>query len=344
MRFVELFRKTVGAKDGRRILGDSLRGLTVPGRLPPCAELPRSEYPELGRAASTGSPRPPVFISGRFRSGSTLLWNLFRHVPACRSFYEPLNERRWFDPGTRGTRIDSTHVGVKDYWTEYDGLSHLARYFHDDWGYHRLYMARDDWDPDLRAYIQGLIDAAPDRAVLQFNRVDFRLPWLRHQFPDAQVIHVYRDPRDQWCSSLVALQRVPKSSTVSEFAAYDHFYLLPWAEDLSYHFPCLDPRQAQHPYELFYYLWRLSYDFGRAYSHVSFGLERLCATPRVEIPRLMQAAGVEAFDLDALVRVVAPAARDKWRAYADSAWFEAIERRCEDALTRLPRHPVATAT
>jgi hypothetical protein len=42
---------------------------------------------------SEGKPAP-VFVTGRFRSGSTLMWSLFRNVPGCTAFYEPLNERR----------------------------------------------------------------------------------------------------------------------------------------------------------------------------------------------------------------------------------------------------------
>jgi len=63
-----------------------------------------------------------VFITARFRSGSTLLCNLFRQVDACTAYYEPFNERRWFDPSVRGNRVDPTHRDVEDYWREYDAL------------------------------------------------------------------------------------------------------------------------------------------------------------------------------------------------------------------------------
>ena len=70
----------------------------------------------------------PVFISARFRSGSTALWNVFRNTPDCTAFYEPFNERRFFDSSTRGEYVDSTHRGVNDYWREYEAISGLEAF------------------------------------------------------------------------------------------------------------------------------------------------------------------------------------------------------------------------
>ena len=39
--------------------------------------------------------------------------------------------------------------------------------------------------------------------MLQFNRADLRVAWLRQQFPQAKLIHLYRHPRDQWLSVFV---------------------------------------------------------------------------------------------------------------------------------------------
>src|SRR5262249_4078250 len=90
--------------DGKRLLADGLRGLLRARRtgLPARPSLP---YPDLAHPCR--EPRPAerdavVFITARFRSGSTLLWNLFRHVPNCTAYYEPFNERRWFDAARRG--------------------------------------------------------------------------------------------------------------------------------------------------------------------------------------------------------------------------------------------------
>ena len=87
-----------------------------------------SPSPTSGRGAelSPSHRSDVVIVTGRFRSGSTLLWNLFRQAGGFTAYYEPLNERRWFDPTARGDRTDSTHRNVSDYWREYDGSRHSA--------------------------------------------------------------------------------------------------------------------------------------------------------------------------------------------------------------------------
>src|SRR5205807_1818767 len=102
-----------------------------------------SPYPELaggGTARESRQFSDAVFITGRFRSGSTLLWNLFRNAPNVTAYYEPLNERRWFDPRARGDRVDRTHRFVAEYWREYDGLEELGDYYREDWIGRNLYM------------------------------------------------------------------------------------------------------------------------------------------------------------------------------------------------------------
>jgi hypothetical protein len=333
-RFFRVLDQAFATDDGKRILAGALRGLIVPDNPMTSLASHASErpYSDLGRNPVATPLRAPVFITARFRSGSTLLWNLFRHVPECTAFYEPLNERRWFDPSARGARVDNTHAGVTDYWREYDNLPHLGRWYNERWTDRHLYMDRHFWEPDLFAYVEALVDAAPHRAVLQFNRVDFRLPWLRQHFPSAAMIHLYRHPREQWCSALMDSTRFPRTGTLAEFEPHDHFYLLPWARDLSYHFPFLDVRIPRHPYELFYLVWKLSWLFGKRYCHASFCYERLCADPERELPRLMQASGVSSYDMDVLRGVVGAAPRPRWHQYAPPEWFEACEARAEAML------------
>ena len=274
-----------------------------------------------------------VIMTGRFRSGSTLLWNLFRQAGGFTAYYEPLNERRWFDPTARGDRIDSTHRNVSDYWREYNGLETLSRFYHEDWIRRDLLMDELAWDPDLRSYVDTLIDQSVGRPALQFNRIDFRLPWFRRHYPNATYIHIYRHPRDQWCSMLMGdVKLFTKDAGFADFPPFDRFYLGMWAQDLKYDFPFLEEGQNSHPYQIFYYIWKLSYLFGVKYCDHSIQFESLIADPDGEIANLFRVVGVESVDLSSLRAIVAAPPLGKWREYAEAGWFEMHEARCEEVL------------
>ena len=87
--------------------------------------------------------------------------------------------KRWFDSAARGSHTDPTHRKVDDYWREYEGLTDLADYYQEKWIAHDLFMDAESWDPAMKSYVELMIDRAPGRPVLQFNRIDFRLPWFR---------------------------------------------------------------------------------------------------------------------------------------------------------------------
>ena len=103
---------------------EAVRGFTPPAPLvvPPSPYV--STRPEPMAAAA---PPAPVFITARFRSGSTLLWQIFRQLPEATAFYEPHNGRRWFDTAQLDRQVDPSHRGVDNYWREYEGMAALAR-------------------------------------------------------------------------------------------------------------------------------------------------------------------------------------------------------------------------
>jgi LPS sulfotransferase NodH len=346
--FFRFLQKVAATDDARAIQVASLRDV-LPTRpqtwLGDLADLPPHPYAELG--AALGMPRTAhrddiIIISARFRSGSTLLWSLFRATDRCTAYYEPFNERRWFDPATRGEQTDPTHRGVDDYWREYEGLRELSDYYREAWIGQNLFMDKDLWDPAMKRYVEILVERAPKRPVLQFNRIDFRLPWFRRHFPRAKLVHLYRHPRDQWISSLVDPAEYPSQATMSDFANHDHYYLRLWAGDLKYHFPFLAEASCFHAYQMFYYVWKLSYLFGRKYAHASVCYEELLREPEKSLAALFEKLAMPGHDLTRLAKLVDKPRSGRWREYASVDWFQQHEAHCEavmeDFFRNLPEH------
>ena len=193
-------------------------------------------------------------------------------------------------------------------------------------------MSASSLNPSLERYIEILVEASKGRPVLQFNRVDFRLPYLRARFPRAKVLHIYRHPRDQWCSSLIDIHRFPKDLKLRDFGPFDGFYLLTWGRDLHRHFPFLTLDAESHPYELFYQIWKLSYLFGKMHADLSISLEQILDKPQDSIRDIMTAMSMDCPDERKLHLLVEPVQTGKWARYADHNWFCDIETRVENVM------------
>jgi hypothetical protein len=337
--FFRFLRHVASIDETRQIFSDllQLQNAMLPPRELSALHTAIPPYPELARAREgrrAGGRSEVVFVTGRFRSGSTLLWNLFRQVPTVTAYYEPFNERRWFDRSARGSHVDPTHLQITDYWSEYDGLEELGQYFSEQWKFAHLYMPEHAWNPAMQRYVEVLIERARGRPVLQFNEVDMRLPWLRAKFPEARILHIFRHPRDQWCSTLGAAASRAASCTVGDFEPYDGFYLLRWGRDLRHYFPFLTLDADAPAYELFYQLWKLSYLFGHLYADVSIAFEEIVGNPRASILKMFSALAVQGYDLEALVPLVSPVPLGKWRQHADHEWFSSVEARVDATFER----------
>jgi hypothetical protein len=123
-----------------------------------------------------------------------------------------------------------------------------------------------------------------------------------------------------------------KDAHVSDFAPFDRFYLQMWTEDLKYHFPFVDVRRNSHPYQVFYYIWKLSYLFGVKYCDHSIAFESLVSEPELETRKLFRVTGAKPADPASLRAIVSAPPLGKWREYAEATWFEDYEARCEEVL------------
>jgi hypothetical protein len=329
----------------RQAMWRHARDLFAGPRQGPTVTLPTYEVSParyaLGQApgATGGDKAPPIFITARFRSGSTLLWNLFRHLPGYTAYYEPLNERGWFRAENENRNTDSSHLGVADYAAEYKGLSALESMFSENWAYRQLFMDEADPAPDLYRYISTLIVRAPERPVLQFNRVDFRLRWLRSRFPNARLLHLYRCPRDQWVSALRGGRAIDQAARLDGFADHDRFYLLPWLQDLATVYPCLNLPGDWHPYAGHYLLWRLSWLHARQYADASIAYEALVGDLAGSLAALAGPLELGPFDPAPLQELIQGDTTPRWPRYAEATWFEGIEAECEALLAGYLKPP-----
>lgn len=271
-----------------------------------------------------------VFITGRFRSGSSVFWNIFRVQPECTAYYEPFNERRWFDNKVRGNFVDTSHIGITDYWTEYNGLEQLSSFYEASWIDSALHMDENSYNTKMRSFIDTLIINTGNRPVLQFNRIDFRLPWLRKNYPYAKFLHIYRNPRDQWLSFLS--DKILMNANDVAHTYKDAFYLDVWCKDLVKQFPFLSKSITPHPYMRFYYLWKLSLIYGINYCDLSFSLESFVSNPRSHLEEIKELLDWKTFDVSKSVDVIQHIETNKWESYADSEWFSQKERLCEIEL------------
>ena len=179
-------------------------------------------------------------------------------------------------------------------------------------------------------YIDTLIEHTDKRPVLQFNRIDFRLGWLRANYPNATVLHLYRHPREQWCSFLINKDEVTKDNVTETYK--DGFYLDVWCKDLAPYFPMLDLKQTPHPYQRFYFLWKLSWLWGKHFAHHSVSFEALVTDSEETIKKIMTATKIYAV-ADKLQSIISAPRLDNWRGFADNEWFSVHERNCEEVLS-----------
>ena len=333
--FGPLFKRMVARAVLSEEVQDALRPFAERRAIAPPHEITElnnapSPYESAYREKNTTARSDVVFVTSRFRSGSTALWSAFRQLSDVTAYYEPFNERRFFDPVTRGSGVDATHIGIDDYWTEYDSTHGLADLYDENWIRHRLFMGQHAWNPKMQRFIDLLIEQSEGRPVLQFNRVDFRLPWLSQHYPEASIVHLYRNPREQWCSFLINIHEFPRDINPDQFVY--RFYLDRWARDLQHVMPILERETLEHPYQLFYLVWKLSYLFGERYATHSLSFEQLTSEPIKTLSMLAKILGMGSGDAERMSSAITQPRPERWSEYADSSWFEMHERYCEDLL------------
>ena len=122
--------------------------------------------------------KQPIFITGRFRAGTSLLWQIFDQLEGFCAWYEPLHPQ--LIAAIKYTEPKLDHVGIQDYWTAYRQHPEFESLYSMEFSTKDMYLEEGDEFVELEAYINHVIRlSAEDVAVLQFNRMDLRLHGLR---------------------------------------------------------------------------------------------------------------------------------------------------------------------
>lgn len=213
-----------------------------------------------------------VFISGDFSSGSTFLWQLFRHTNQYYCLYEPLHERL-LEYLIWPLRPYEHHFFVKSYFAEYKGFYKIPRLFSPHWGTSQLYLPANAEADALNRYLSYLIGIAfgrSDKVLMKENRITFRLDWLRQNFPQAKIIHIYRDRESQWKSIVRRSQAYFRTEDVGQDrVTFNGMSIAHWCDDLQSTYPELASANSQSGFERFSKLWELSYHTNRRFADIS---------------------------------------------------------------------------
>ena len=212
--------------------------------------------------------KSPIFITGRFRSGTSFLWQLFNHLDGYCAWYEPLHPHLL--NAIQHVEPKKDHIGIKDYWQSYRLKPEFESAYSMQFATQQLYLEAGDEYIELEAYINKLINLSEsDVPVLQFNRVDLRLPWLKSKFPEAKIIHIERNPLQLYYSQ----RKHIGSSHQNAVHYWDAYELMPWCHSLQPHFPFLLSTKKNHAFYQFYVIYQLSKLIAEEHCDVSINLD-----------------------------------------------------------------------
>jgi hypothetical protein len=257
-----------------------------------------------------------------------MLWNLFRHLPDTIAYYEPLHD---FLPHHVNYPINASpeHLHVKTYFDEYNQIKEVLDLHKIEFARKNLYLESNDHYDDLKIYLEKIINLSKNfsNIVLKFNRIDLRLPWIKKNFPNAKILHIFRDPRDQWYSSL-------KNTKFHEAKLdFNNFSELQWAWSLYKDFPFLSDIYLSHPYERSYYLWKLSYLIGSLNSDYSFSYKELLNNPNEYFLKIKNYSNFDGnFNSGLLRSLIEPNPKRSWEKNISDNWFMEYENKCEELL------------
>lgn len=189
------------------------------------------------------------------------------------------------------------HPFVGSYFTEYKGFREIPDLFNPAWGLSGLHLPPTATADDFYRYWSYLIGTAFGRkakVLVKENRLTFRLGWLKAKFPQAKIIHIYRDKDEQWNSIVRRGQEYFGREDIGQGDVnFAGFSLARWCEDLKGVYPELDAQNFTTGYERFCKLWELSFAEHKRYADISVDLRELTQEWEAACQRIGECIGSE---------------------------------------------------
>ncbi len=154
------------------------------------------------------APATPVFVHSLYRSGSTWIFDRFRHATNPYWCYqEPYHEATiWLQTRPDDLLVFDHHTATslrhppldRPYFAEVHALrERLAPLFHKCISFDSFFDTSAC--PAFHAYTRALIEEAPQRPMLQCCRSFGRVRQIRSEHGGVHI-HLWREPREQWWS------------------------------------------------------------------------------------------------------------------------------------------------
>lgn len=115
--------------------------------------------------------KPPIFLLGNVRSGTTMLWRFFGQHPEVQAWYEPRTVWMYADPGRPHDRFDAS-----------DATPRVIRYIR------KRFLKYQRQHGNLQ-----IMEKTPSNVL--------RIPYVRAIFPESKFAYIIRDPLANLSSS-----------------------------------------------------------------------------------------------------------------------------------------------
>jgi glycosyltransferase involved in cell wall biosynthesis len=275
-----------------------------------------------------------IFITARYRTGSSYLYNLFSHCKHIDAFYEPLHENliMW---------INSPHYREiepnQEYFEKYKNLDQsifLSKY-HPDFLTKNFILNSQDKYPELKSYIEFLLTNNSKPKVLQFNRLDFRLGWVKFNFPEVLIVNLRRNPRDVYCSYLKSLVKLRQKGL--KINKISNLFNLELYIDLLDENRIIDYKQKSmlNDYQKIYLLNQLSNFWADHYADVIISYENLVKNTETILEDILSKIDNESIQLPG--KLISPyhSSINLWSQYQTNEWFEECETFVDSLLVNI---------